>query len=152
MDASARNRRSFNMNHEATFFDETSECLTKFIQLSNPDIEAVYPQLLNEDFTVGNAQDACARLWARIHHNKLSLDSVISREPSLKLVLRDFLWLQRSIMHTVDLGSANVSHFGHAQFSHPPSMTTQCLMNEIEECAWYILDLISWEDDVGSHN
>lgn len=128
-----------------TLYDIILESLAGFCRLSIPEVEAYYPQRLDDELKLGNARNACYALRASIKERfvdveKSDVERVLCGVLDLRMTINELLWLQQTILTAKCPDIAAVSYCNRQWSVLTPTMNINSLIAEIEECAWYILD------------
>ncbi|KAJ5288358.1 hypothetical protein N7508_011176 [Penicillium antarcticum] len=120
--------------------------LERFCRSSSSEIEINYPQRLDEDYTLKGSRDACARLRAYICEDKSGFTDALRNALNLQSALREFHRLQRMLFREPLPGPfPETERIGHQSIA-APTMSLQSLLDEIGECAWYIVELLESTD------
>lgn len=129
------------MESQVTLYECTFQSLKRFCRVSGPEVEWNYPQHLDDKYTLQGSRDACSRLRDYLRWNESSFNSALRENPALEKTLDDFLWLQRALLHPQSPYLSEEATDMRRPSKCTPSMSLLNLTAEIEECAWFFLQL-----------
>lgn len=130
------------MASSTKLYDSTLEYLEKFCMSSSADIEINYAHRVDDEYTLQSSREACSLLRYYIHENKPRFHSALQEIPNLQKTLRNFLWLQSAIVDPPYACSLDEASYIVGPSRRSPTMSLRNLIGEIEECAWFFLDIL----------